>query len=180
MMPASKRPEDIASEVEILSNPRLIKRGRGAFRRGLLLAEAPPVTLWQHVKRVPKAAWAHLRDGIREGFVLVGLRPPTTPLERVIVAIGEGLRVEAVRKSDVIEVGLGFPDPQAGIQILEKYIEYGLESHVQAHSTAGVREFFRRERDAATRNCARPRPPARPAQDPRRGVVGAPSSARCC
>jgi len=151
IMPASKRPEDIASEVEILSNPRLIRQVVEHFGEHFFYAEPPPATLWQHIKRIPKAIRRAFADGLRETMVFIGLRPRTTPLDRVVLAIGSGLQIEAVRKSDVIDIKLGYPDPHAGVLLLEKYLEYAQESHVLAHQPPEVRGFFAAEREARNR-----------------------------
>jgi uncharacterized protein involved in exopolysaccharide biosynthesis len=148
VMPAAKRPEDIASEVEILSNPRLIRQVVEHFGEDFFFAEHPPETLWQWIKRIPKVIWRESGDAVRNGMVLVGLRPQTTPLDRVVLAIGSALHIEAVRKSDVIDVKLGYPDPHVGVLLLEKYLEYAAESHLLAHKVPEVREFFAAEREA--------------------------------
>jgi uncharacterized protein involved in exopolysaccharide biosynthesis len=151
VMPAAKRPEDIASEVEILSNPRLIRQVVEHFGEDFFFGEHPPETLWQHIKRIPKLIWRGLGDAARGGMVLIGLRPQTTPLDRAVLAIGAALQVEAVRKSDVIEIKLGYPDPHVGILLLNKYLEYAAESHMQAHRAPAVREFFAAERETRSR-----------------------------
>lgn len=140
-MPASRRPEDTATGVEILTNPRLIRGVVEHFGPGFF-ADAPAETLWQRAKRVPKAALRALREVASEVMVLSGLRPRTTEVERLTLAIGAGLSVEPLRRTDVIEVKLAFPDPRAGEALLSKYIELAVAGHVQAHRTPGVREFF--------------------------------------
>jgi len=150
-IPASRRPEDANTEVEILSNPRLMKRVVEHFGEDFFLAERPAVTLWQQIKRVPKVVWRELRDAMREGLVLLGLRPPTTALERVTLAMQKGLVVESIRRSDVIEIKLGFPDPRAGVLVMQKFIEFALESHIQAHRASGVGEFFSAQKEAKSR-----------------------------
>src|SRR5439155_18083886 len=114
VMPATKRPEDATSEAEILSNPRLIRSVVEHFGEKFFLSEPPAETLWQKAKRLPKSIWSGAREGVREVMVLLGLRPRISPLERVTLALADSLQVEPVRKSDVIEVRLGFPDPEAG------------------------------------------------------------------
>jgi uncharacterized protein involved in exopolysaccharide biosynthesis len=151
VMPAAKRPEDIASEVEILSNPRLIRQVVEHFGEDFFYADAPPQTLWQHIKRIPKAIRRGLADASREAMVLVGLRPPTTPLDRVVLAIGSGLQVEAVRRSDVIDIKLAYPDPHVGVLLLEKYLEYAAASHLAAHRPPDMRGFFASEREERSR-----------------------------
>ena len=146
--PVQKRPEDIASEVEILTNPGLIQKTVDVFGEDFFLAETPPQSLWQYVKYVPKVVRRWIADTSRQILVSVGLRPPTTPLQRVAAAIAAGMRVEPVRKSDVIEVKLGFPDPAAGEAFLAKFLEFAMASHVDAYRRPGEKQFFLAEREA--------------------------------
>lgn len=145
IMPTAKRPEDLASEVEIFTNPRLIAQTVQSFGEDYFLAESPPETLWQHVKAVPKTVSRMLQNSLRETSVLLGLRPPTTPLERVTLALAMSLNVELVRKSDVIEVRMAYPDPRAGEAFLQRFIEFAIQNHLDVYRSSGTREFFGRE-----------------------------------
>lgn len=136
-----QRPEDAASAVELLSNPRLIRETVDSLGDGFF-ADRPPETVLQHIKHAAKTALGWVRDLVREATVMTGLRPPTTRIDRIVLSIGQGLRVEPVRRTDVIDVVLFFPDPRAGEVILARYIELALASHVQAHRVPGGREFF--------------------------------------
>jgi uncharacterized protein involved in exopolysaccharide biosynthesis len=137
----AQRPEDSASVVEILNNPRLIRATVESLGEEFF-ADQPPQTLMQHVKAAFKSVMGAVRDAMRHVTVLTGLRPPTTRMDRIILAIGEGLRIEPVRRTDVIQVVFGFPDPRAGEAILERYIDLALADHVEAHRMPGAREFF--------------------------------------
>jgi uncharacterized protein involved in exopolysaccharide biosynthesis len=136
-----QRPEDAASVVEILSNPRLIRATVDSLGEDFF-ADRPPQTLWQHVKHVARTAYNWARDLTREAMVLTGLRPPTTRMDRIVLSISQGLRVEPVRRTDVIDIVLGFPYPGAGEIILARYIELALEDHVQAHRAPGGLAYF--------------------------------------
>ncbi len=136
-----RRPEDAASVVEILTNPRLIHATVTSLGENFF-AGRPPETLMQHVKAAFSSATGLVRDAMRQATVLTGLRPPTTQMDRLILAIGEGLRIEPVRRTDVIDVSFGFADPRAGEIILARYIDLALADHVQAHRKPGAREFF--------------------------------------
>lgn len=140
--PASLRPEDATTGVEIFNNPRLIREvvedlGPGFF------ADSPPVTFMQTVKHAAKQAMRMVRDGVGELFILAGLRPRTTELDRLILAIGASLRVEPVRRTDIIDITLRSPDPRAGEIILGRFIDRALADHIQAYRTPGVADFLR-------------------------------------
>lgn len=151
VMPAARRPEDAASEVEILTDPRLISQVVEHFGEDFFFAEPPARDLWQQIRRVPKKVLQAIQDGVRETMVILGLRPPTTRLQRATLVIGEALRIESVRKSDVIEIKLAMPDPSAGVLLLDKFIELAMENHVQAYRTAGAMDFFQAERAVRSR-----------------------------
>ena len=136
-----RRSEDTMSVVEILTNPRLIHAAVTSFGEGFF-ADSPPVTPVQHIKSFFKAGLELVRAAMREATVLVGLRPPTTKLDRLVLAIGTGLRIEPVRRTDVIEVSLGFPSPRGGEVILGRFIDLALADYVQAYRTPGAKEFF--------------------------------------
>ncbi|UFN49764.1 Wzz/FepE/Etk N-terminal domain-containing protein [Roseomonas sp. OT10] len=148
VMPASRRPEDVALEVEILTDPRLIRQVVDDLGADFFLAETEPATLWQWIKWVPKTLMRKANDALREINVMLGLRPRTTPLDRVVLAIGGALQIEQVRKSDVIEVTLRFPDREGGELVLQRFLDKAVESHLRVHRSPAVGEFFGRERDA--------------------------------
>lgn len=142
--PALLRPEDSTTGVEIFSNPRLIRQvvenlGEDFF------ADAPPVTFLQRIKFAAKEITRSAQEALREVFILVGLRPRTTRLDRLTLAIGAALHVEPVRRSDVIDVTLRTPDPRAGEIILGRFIELALADHIRAYRLPGVAEFLNRE-----------------------------------
>lgn len=136
-----QRPEDTASVVEVLSNPRLIRATVTSLGDDFF-ADAPPETLLQHIKHAVKSVLNWVLEAVRGVVVMTGLRPPTTRMDRIVLAIGQGLRVEPVRRTDVIDVVFAFPDPRGGEKILERYIELALADHVQAHRMPGGTGFF--------------------------------------
>lgn len=136
-----QRPEDTASVVEVLANPRLIRATVASLGDGFF-ADGTPETLLQHIKHAVKSVLRWGAEAVRGVVVMTGLRPPTTREDRIVLAIGQGLRVEAVRRTDVIDIALAFPDPRAGELILERYIELALADHVQAHRSPGGSAFF--------------------------------------
>lgn len=143
--PAMRRPEDSATGAEIFANPRLVRElvkqlGERFF------ADPPAVTVFQRIKQAGKQAVSRLRASAREASVLLGITPRTTQADRLALAIGNALRVEPVRRSDVINLILTFPDPRAGEVILNRFISIALAGHIHAYRTPGVTEFFRNAR----------------------------------
>lgn len=143
--PAMRRPEDSATGVEIFSNPRLVRDVVTQLGEDFF-AEPAPVTLFQRIKHTGKETVRGLRDALRETLVALGIRPRTTEAERLTLAIGDALRVEPVRRADVINLVLTFPDPRAGEVILERFIALAMAGHAHAYRMPGVTEFFRNAR----------------------------------
>jgi uncharacterized protein involved in exopolysaccharide biosynthesis len=140
-VPVMRRPEETTTGVEIFSNPRLMREVIAGLGEAFF-ADDPPQSLVQQVKAAAKGVLRTAQDGLREATVLLGLRPRTTRLERITLAVASGLRVEPVRRSDIIDLTLVFPDPRAGELILGRFIELALASHVQAYRMPGVTAFF--------------------------------------
>lgn len=140
--PAILRPEDSATGVEIFNNPRLIREVVEALGPDFF-ADDPPVTLFQRIKRAAKDVMRGVQDAIREVLIRVGLRPRITDLDRLTIAIGAAIRVEPVRRTDIIDITLGFPDPRAGELILGKFIDLALASHNRALRSPGATAFLR-------------------------------------
>lgn len=143
--PAVRRPEDSATGVEIFNNPRLVRDVVAQLGEGFF-ADPPPVTPFQQVKYEARQALRTFRAALREGLVALGIRRPTTELDRIALFVGDALKVEPVRRADVINLILTFPDPHAGEVILDRFITLALAGHVQAYRMPGVTGFFRTAR----------------------------------
>jgi uncharacterized protein involved in exopolysaccharide biosynthesis len=139
--PAMRRPEDSATGVEIFSNPRLIREtvaqlGEDFFRG------PPPATFFQRTKHAVVSAMRDVQGAIGEVLIAAGLRPRLSELDRLTLAIGSALRVEPVRRTDVISVVLTSSDPHSGEILLGRFIELAVAGHVQAYRLPGATEFF--------------------------------------
>jgi uncharacterized protein involved in exopolysaccharide biosynthesis len=145
----SKRPEDVGSEIEIMKSRALIEELVAAFGADYFLAEPPATTLWQQAKRFAKHTYRSAKEMVTEVLILLGVRRPTTPTERVVVALQQALSVDEARKSDVISVGMRAPSPEMAVELLQKYLELFQEKHIAAYRTPGNREFFEKEADRA-------------------------------
>ena len=127
--------------MEIFTDPRLI-RDTVVQLGDDFFADAPPVTFFQHIKHAAKVPFKAMQDMLRETLVLIGLRPRTTKEERLTLAIGRGLRVEPVKRTDIIAISLAFPDPRAGEAILQRFLTLALSGYHQAYLSSGTTKFF--------------------------------------
>ena len=141
----SKRPEDIGSEIEIMKNRALIEELVAAFGTDYFLAEPPATTLWQQAKRLARRTYRFARETITDGLILLGVRHPTTPAERVVVGLQQALSVDETRKSDVIAIGMRAPSPEMAVELLQEYLKLFQEKHIAAYRIPGNREFFEKE-----------------------------------
>jgi uncharacterized protein involved in exopolysaccharide biosynthesis len=141
----AKRPEDVASEIEILRNQYLIQEVVRAFGVNYFLAEDPPVTFFQKVKATVKQASRAVKNSVTEALILAGVSKRLTPFDQIVAMLGQSLSVEAVRKSDVILLTLKTPDPEGGIAILNKLIELYLRQHIAVYKTPQARGFFEQQ-----------------------------------
>lgn len=143
--PAMRRPEDSATGVEIFSNPRLIRETVVQLGEAFFTGP-PPATFFQRAKHAVSEVMRGAQAALREVMVMTGLRPRITDLDRVTLAIGSALRIEPIRRTDVISVILTYPDPHAGEVLLRRFIDLALAGHADAYRMPGATEFFRNAR----------------------------------
>src|SRR5262249_8768315 len=141
----SRRPEDLGSEIEIMKDPQLLEQVVHAFGADYFLADPPAVTLWQQAKRLARHTIRFARETVNQGLIMLGVRRPMSPAERVVSALRQALSMEDVRKSDVISVQLRASSPDLGIAVLQKYLDLFQESHISAYRSPRNREFFETE-----------------------------------
>jgi uncharacterized protein involved in exopolysaccharide biosynthesis len=140
--PPLRRPEDPATGVEIFNNPRLVREVVAQLGEEFF-SDAPPQSFFQHVKHFGKEVIRAAQESLREVMVMAGLRPRTTRLDRIALAISAALRVEPVRRTDIIDLTFAFPDPRAGEIVLGRFIELAMSGHIYAYRMPGVTAFFR-------------------------------------
>src|SRR6185369_13517091 len=102
----------------------------------------PAVTLWQQAKRLARHTIRFARETVNQGLIMLGVRRPMGPVERVVAALRQALWMEDVRKSDVISVQLRLSSPDMGVAVLQKYLELFQERHISAYRSPRNREFF--------------------------------------
>ncbi len=142
-----KRPEDLGSEIEIMKSPQLLEDVVHAFGTDFFLADPPAVTLWQQAKQLARSSIRFVRETVSQALIMLGVRHPVDPVQRVVVALKQAFTMEDVRKSDVISVQLQMSSPDVGIVVMRKYLELFQERHIAAHRAPRNREFFQAEAD---------------------------------
>jgi uncharacterized protein involved in exopolysaccharide biosynthesis len=78
---------------------------------------------------------------------LRGNMTPDRKIARATERLGKDLKVETVKKSDLIEVNYTSPDPQTAAQVLRVLADAYMQKHVAVHSPPGQFEFFAQETD---------------------------------
>lgn len=139
---AFKRPEDVASEIEILKRQSLVEELVRSFGVDFFLAQPEPQTFFQYVKAMARSAVRMLQDAFREVLILIGLEKRLTPFERVVSTMQLSIEADAVKRADVIEVTMKFPDRQAGVQVMSKLIDLYVQAHIEAFKTPGATQFL--------------------------------------
>jgi uncharacterized protein involved in exopolysaccharide biosynthesis len=72
-----------------------------------------------------------------------------TRTDRAIRHLASNLRVDAVKKSNIIDVSYSSPDPRLSAQVLRTLADLYLAKHVQLHETQGAYDFFAQQADQA-------------------------------
>src|SRR5271165_6767692 len=73
------------------------------------------------------------------------LRPPEEPAARIQRAarrLSDRLKVESIKKTNLIAVSYDAPDPQLAVNVLQSLSSVYLEKHMQVHRPAGQLHFF--------------------------------------
>ena len=107
----------------------------------------------------------HSPDVLRQVVIACGLDREKTLLDRVFgpptperriaratASLGQDLKVEVIKKSNLIAVSYTSPDPQEASQVLRVLADAYLQKHVAVHSPPGQFQFFAQETDRYKKN----------------------------
>lgn len=142
LSPQLKRPEDTMAEVQILKDPQLVTATVAALGEAFFYPEHRPETLWQQIKHAGRQAAAMLRGGYEELMIGLGLQQRISRLDRVTLALQSTLQVEAVQRSDVIEIKLPYPSREAGVAILQAFVDRYLARRSEVFKRPQVSQFL--------------------------------------
>lgn len=62
--------------------------------------------------------------------------------EKAVLALLKTLRIETIKKSDVVQISCESPTPELSQRVVETLVERYLDQHIEANRTPGSREFF--------------------------------------
>lgn len=145
VIPLSKRIEDITGEVQIMKDPTIVREVVDRLGVGFFYGEDEAVTLVQKIKKLIKNTIKGLKEGIRNAFVKIGLLPELSKLDRVVLVLQSSITIEHVTRSDVIEVKIGYPDPDLGAILLREFLDVYLAKRREVFRDDRVTVFFENE-----------------------------------
>jgi uncharacterized protein involved in exopolysaccharide biosynthesis len=121
--------EELNSEVELLKSRDLLEK--------IVLA----CDLLQHQS---DSVWSRVLAAIS---VHIGARTPEkdAQIARAVVKLEKQLRVDVVKKTDLIAVNYESPDPELAARVLTTLGSLYLEKHVAVHRPPGAFDFFQQE-----------------------------------
>jgi uncharacterized protein involved in exopolysaccharide biosynthesis len=117
--------EELNSEVELLKSKDLLEK----------------IVLASHLQS--ESPWSKAL-GALPGYT--GNRTPEKDArtEKAVLALGKGLNVEVVKKTNLIAVNYESPDPKLAAQVLTELANLYLEKHVAVHRPPGAFDFFQK------------------------------------
>ncbi len=153
-MPAEKRPEDIATAVEMMSGQDLIEQVVNSFGEDFFYPHPVPVTQMQKLRQQLSGACQAVMEKTSAAFSAITGKRQLTRLQKVIVAMQKDLTIEPARRSDVINLTLISTDPDKGKQLLDRFVDMYRQKHLAGYQTPQAREFFEKEHDRLGRELA--------------------------
>jgi uncharacterized protein involved in exopolysaccharide biosynthesis len=121
------REEQINSEIEILKSRSLTME---------VLHELGPATIYEDISNGP--------SGIRAA-ILPSKGSGRTPAEKALLLMQKAIDVQAIKKSNVIEVSFKHTDPQTAAAVANKLSNLFLDRHLSVHKTPQSYAFFQQQ-----------------------------------
>ena len=121
------REEQINSEIEIIRSRSLLEQ--------VVLALGP------------STVYEDLEDegpGILSRF-LGNTQPQPSPVDRALLLLEKALNVEAIKKSNVIEISFEHKDPRMAPAVVNKLVSLYLDRHLDVHKTPHSYAFFQEQ-----------------------------------
>lgn len=104
------------------------------------------------LRQVVTACSLDQRRGLRDR--VFGTPTPQRRIDRAVARLNKALKIELVKKSDLISVTYTAGDPQSAVQVLKSLTDAYMQKHVQVHSPPGQFEFFEQETERYKNNLA--------------------------
>jgi uncharacterized protein involved in exopolysaccharide biosynthesis len=116
--------EQINSEIEILDSRFLAEK---------VIHSLGPATIYKDLKNPKRGMVSRLvraKDGDR------------SPIDKAVLRLQKTLKVEGVKKSDVIDVSFTHTDPHMAATVVNTLVSFYLDHHVQVHKNTQSYKFF--------------------------------------
>jgi uncharacterized protein involved in exopolysaccharide biosynthesis len=131
---STDREQQINSEIEILTSQALIVKVAVALGPAKIYGDL------DEENRAPEGILTKLRFSNKKRLF--------SPLEEAVLRLQKALTVEAVKKSNVIEIKFKHNDPQMAAVILNKLVEVFMGHHLEVYKSHQSHKFFQEQSDA--------------------------------
>ena len=125
------REEQVNSEVEILTSPALLEK---------MAAMLGPTRIYDDLESKP--GWL---KAILEKVAPDSQKGPLLPLREAVLRLQKDLSVEAVKKSNVIEIRLKNRDPRMAATALNRLVDLYMDRHLEVYKTPQSYKFFQEQ-----------------------------------
>lgn len=157
------REEQINSEIELLRGQALaekvvkslgltnIYKSLNPKHRGNLRNLAPGskelLSPWEKTELLLQDGEIYLRNAVKKGKeILRNLRRSAqhqpSPMEKAVIYLQKALKVEGVKRSNVIEISFKHEDPQIAATVVNNLITFYLDRRLQVHKNPQSYKFF--------------------------------------
>jgi uncharacterized protein involved in exopolysaccharide biosynthesis/Mrp family chromosome partitioning ATPase len=150
-----ERENEINSELEIINSRELSEKVVDTLGPRVILDAANDPPLDQN--SLPLRLRYELSHALRSGMTIFGGSsascdplPAQTAIdrERGVQLLIKSLKVEAIKKSNIVQISFESRNPRLAHDVVEKLIGFYLDKHIYAHRTSGSYGFFSEQRDA--------------------------------
>ena len=137
------RIQDINSEVQLLSSRALIetvvdKIGPETFKSVL----KRPDSIWGYPKFLIKTVARAVKAEYKEFLIAANLKKRLTLREQAILAVGDGMKIEPVKESDVLTLKLRLPSAALCVQTANLLLTEYFETRAKVRSNDPGRSLF--------------------------------------
>jgi len=122
------REEQINSEIEILQSRFLAEK---------VVESLGPTVIYKDL--------SENSEGFLSGLFRKAHARETPPVEKAVLKFQKALKVEGVRKSDVIHIRFKHKDPQMAATVVNTLVSFYLDHHLKVHKRPESYEFFQEQ-----------------------------------
>jgi uncharacterized protein involved in exopolysaccharide biosynthesis len=137
------RREDLATEVQILRAPDLLRRTVDAIGQDAFTPrDVVPDTWLAFARFQAKRAIRAARSALDETLIALGLAVRLSPRDQAVAFLQRNLVIEPEKESDVVALRLRMADSGLAVRIQETLIGLYLQRRIEVRQSSGVRQFL--------------------------------------